>query len=165
MRSIYRAFEFIDAVNDWLGRLVSPLIVLCVAILLNEVVLRYAFNRPTIWSAELVQIIFGFYFLLGGAYAFRHDAHVRVDILLVALPERQRRWLLMLSTLLALPFLLVLLWICADQAAESIAYRERADSTWEPYIYPVLTAAPIAILLMILQALSNVVRTWRGQKD
>ena len=52
----------------------------------------------------------------------------------------------------------VLLWITGAQALDSIAYLERSDSAWGPYIFPVMSAAPVAAALMILQALAILIR-------
>ena len=48
-------------------------------ILFYEVIQRYVFNSPTIWVYELCGILYGIFFLLGGAYAQLYEAHIRVD--------------------------------------------------------------------------------------
>jgi len=44
------------------------------------VVFRYMFSMGWIWLQESVSYLHAFVFMLGAAYAFRHDGHVRVDI-------------------------------------------------------------------------------------
>ena len=58
--------DAIDRLNDWVGRLAALLILPSLLITMIEVVARYAFNSQTVWVNESVQILFGFYFLLGG---------------------------------------------------------------------------------------------------
>ena len=148
----------IDRVNDAVGRCVALLIVVSILITAYEVVMRYVFNSPTIWVNESVQILFGFYFLLGGAYTLLHDGHVRVDVLLHALKARGRRRANVLSLVIVMFYLAVLFYISADTAFEATRYLERAESAWAPFIFPVLCAAPVAAALMLLQALAMVVR-------
>lgn len=150
--------RLVDRLNEWVGWLAALLILPSIAIALYEVVMRYFFNSPTIWVNESVLILFGFYFLLGGSYTLRHGGHVRVDVLLLALPPPARLALNVFANLVTIFFLGILFWITGEQALGSIAYLERSDSAWGPYIFPVLTAAPVAAVLMILQALAHVIR-------
>lgn len=150
--------RFIDGINEWLGRAVALLLLPSIAIALYEVVMRYFFNAPTIWVNESILILFGFYFLLGGSYTLRHDGHVRVDVLTRLLSPRASRILNIFAMVVAIFFLAAMFWISGRQAMIGIQYMERADSAWRPYIFPVLTAAPVAAALMILQALAQIVR-------
>lgn len=154
--------RLVDWLNDRLGRLVALLLLPSIAITLYEVAMRYLFNSPTVWVNESVLILFGFYFLLGGAYALRHRGHVRVDVLLLMLPPRAQRTLEAFAQSVTIFFLAIFFWMSGAQALDSIAYLERSDSAWGPYIFPVLTAAPLAAALMILQALGLLVRAVLG---
>lgn len=152
----------IDAINEWLGRIIAVLILPSISIALYEVVMRYVFDSPTIWVSESIQILFGFYFLLGGSYTLLHRGHVRVDLLLQGFSARGKRLANIFGMLVAIFYLSVLCWITGIQAADSIAYLERAESVWEPYIFPVISAAPVAAALMILQAIAEIVREVTG---
>lgn len=152
----------VDQLNESIGRLASFLILLSVGVTLFEVVMRYGFDRPTIWVNETVLILFGFYFLLGGGYTLLHGGHVKVDVLLMVMSARTKRYLNIFAYIVALFYLLVLLWISGGQALESIAFRERAESSWGPYIFPVISAVPIAAALMILQAVAHLAREVSG---
>ena len=44
-----------------------------------EVVARYLFNAPTIWSFDLTYMLYGALFMLGAAYALHKGAHIRTD--------------------------------------------------------------------------------------
>jgi TRAP-type mannitol/chloroaromatic compound transport system permease small subunit len=147
----------IDRINEAVGRLVALLILVSIFITLYEVVMRYVFNSPTIWVNESVQILFGFYFLLGGGYTLLHNGHVRVDVLLHGLKPKGQRYANAFSLAVAIFFLAVLCAISGTTAYESIKYLERAESAWEPYIFPVLAAVPIAAALMIVQALAKLI--------
>jgi TRAP-type mannitol/chloroaromatic compound transport system permease small subunit len=160
-----RAAGVIDRINDAVGRCVALLIVVSIFITTYEVVMRYVFNSPTIWVNESVQILFGFYFLLGGGYTLLHDGHVRVDVLLQGLKSRGKRFANVLSLAIVMFYLSVLLYISADTAIEATKYLERAESAWAPFIFPVLCAAPVAAALMLLQALAMMVREFTAQAN
>lgn len=109
----------IDAINEWLGRIVALLILPSIFIALYEVVMRYGFDSPTIWVNESIQILFGFYFLLGGSYTLLHRGHVRVDLLLHGLSARGKRNANIFAMLVAIFYLSVLCWITGMQAGRS----------------------------------------------
>ena len=153
----------IDRVNDAVGRFVALFIVLSILITTYEVVMRYVFNSPTIWVNESVQILFGFYFLLGGGYTLLHDGHVRVDVLLHGLKARGQRYANVVSLLVVTFYLAVLLYVSASTAYDASVHLERAESAWAPFIFPVLCAAPVAAALMLLQALAMLTRDFKVQ--
>ena len=85
-----RLVALIDAINDWLGRLVSFGVIPIAALVLFEVFCRYLFNSPTVWANELTQMLFGAYVILSGGYIMRWGGHVNVDILYSRLTGKTR---------------------------------------------------------------------------
>ena len=81
---------FVNKLNDWVGRLVCVLILPMIAILLYEVVMRYVFDRPTVWAHETSGMLYTVYFLLGGAYTLRWGGHIQIEFLYVRLSPRKR---------------------------------------------------------------------------
>ena len=70
----------IDAFTTWCGKLVAWLILPLVAAVTYEVLARYLFHAPTIWSYDLTYMLYGTLFMLGTAYALRRGAHIRTDM-------------------------------------------------------------------------------------
>lgn len=63
----------------------------CAGILFLEVILRYGFNRPTVWAHETVIFLTACSFVFGGLYAAARNAHIRVVLIYDQLPPRARR--------------------------------------------------------------------------
>lgn len=57
-----------------------------------QVVMRYVFGRATSWSEELAILMFAWMVMGGLALGVREGFHVRIDLLLLVLPERVRPW-------------------------------------------------------------------------
>ena len=94
--------------NFSLSLLASLLITLMALAVTYEVICRYVFNSPTLWSQELCQY-FLLWTLLGGAgYTLVHERHVRVEILTTKLPLSYRKWLEVITNSLGLVFSVVL---------------------------------------------------------
>jgi len=72
--------RFVDIMNDRMGKIVSFLVYPVMFVLVYEVIMRYVFNMPTIWAHETSCMLYGAHFVLGGAYALRHDAFVNVEV-------------------------------------------------------------------------------------
>jgi len=58
--------SFVDAFNDRMGKIVAFLVYPVMLVLVYEVVMRYAFNKPTIWAHETSCMLYGAHFVLGG---------------------------------------------------------------------------------------------------
>src|SRR5690348_18430778 len=67
--------RFTDVTGTWIAWLNLPL----VAAVSYEVIARYLFNAPTIWSFDVTYMLYGTIFMLGAAYALHKGAHIRTD--------------------------------------------------------------------------------------
>jgi TRAP-type mannitol/chloroaromatic compound transport system permease small subunit len=150
--------DTIDKISGWIGKAVSVFVILIMSITLLEVVLRYGFNRPTIWVHETTQQIFAMAFLLGGAYTLREGGHVRVDIVSRRLSKKGRAVLELITYIFYFLFNVVLLWKGGEMAYESVMMLEKTQTPWEPYVFHVIVAIPIAAILMLLQGIADFIR-------
>ena len=150
--------DTIDKINRWIGKMVSVFVLLIMSITLLEVVLRYGFNRPTMWVHETSQQIFAIAFLLGSAYTLQEGGHVRVDILYRRLSTKGRAILEIVTSILYFLFNGVLLWKGGEMAYESVMMLEKTQTPWEPYVFHVILAIPIAAALMLLQGIVDFIR-------
>ncbi len=83
--------ERLDAANEAIGRAVSLLIFVMIAVVMYETVGRYFFNAPTPWAHETSGWLQVAYIFLGGAFALQRDYLVRVDLIYGRLSRRPRR--------------------------------------------------------------------------
>ena len=81
MSYIEHTVNFIDSINDWIGRAISWLLVLMVLNVFFVVVLRYVFGFGAIWMQELYVWSHSIVFLLGAGYTLLHKGHVRIDLI------------------------------------------------------------------------------------
>ncbi len=155
MKTVQRFFFAVDRLIELLGKAVSFLIYPMIAILVWEVTSRYLFNSPTIWAHELSALLYAVFFLIGGAYTLRGNAHISVDVLSARLPPRGRAILDLVTWLLFYLFCGVLFWQGSQAAWKSFLRMERAATVWEPYVWPVKCFIPFAALLMLLQGFTK----------
>ena len=111
-------------------------------------------------STEAQWYMFSMIFLLGAAYALRHDVHVRVDVLYERLSPRARAWVDTVGTVLFLvPFSIMMLWVSYPAVRSSWQIRETSPDPGGLPRYPIKALILVSFALLLLQALSQLVKS------
>lgn len=142
--------------------------ILCSAgILFAEVILRYVFNRPTVWAHETVIFLNACAFVFGGLYVAARDAHIRVVIFYDNLRPMVRRWFdvaISLACALSSGFFAWAAWKSVEKAAWTPqgAFRlETSGSAWNPptpgllkiFLFVILVVLTVQFVLLALNYL------------
>ena len=160
-----KILEYIDMINDWVGRVLSMIIVVIMFIAAYEVVMRYFFSRPTIWVWEINSQLLCVSGAFAGGYAMLTDTHVSVDIISSRLSPRLRSLLNLITSPLFFIFVGSLIWFGAQEAVRSIAVGEREISTFASPLYITKSLIPIGAVLMFLQGIAKYVREYKTFKE
>lgn len=149
--------DFLANINEALGHALAWLTLLMVLVTFTIVLLRYAFNLGWIGMQESVGYLHSLVFMLGAGYAFKHEAHVRVDIFYRDFSARRQAWVNLLGNLLFLiPFAVFILLISFDYVAAAWRIKEASPETGGlPYIYLLKTVIPAMAIVLLLQAVAN----------
>jgi len=148
----------IDRLSQVIGEFVAYWAVLAVFAYYYEVVGRYVFNSPTNWVHESMFLMFGMQYMLAGAYGYRDETHVRVDIVYSHLSERGRAICDLITSFFFFLFAGTMLVTGWRFAADAIAVGEHSFTEWGVQYWPVKLAIPVGAALLILQGLSRLVR-------
>ncbi len=162
MRKVLLSFQQkIDALNEAIGKGVAWLTTLLVVLIMYDVVTRYLFNTTSVGIIELEWHLFSFIFLLGAAYALKHDRHVRVDVFYSNFSAKQQAWINLLGTLIFLiPFCIVIIITATKFAINSYEIQEGSpDPGGLPARYIIKSAIPIGFILLLLQAISLTIKS------
>ncbi len=158
MSTLNALLSLIDAINDWVGKVLSYFLFAFFALLLMEVVLRYFFNSPTVWGNELAQLLFGTYAVVGGGYILRTGGHVNVDIIYARFSTKTKAALDIITSVLFFLFCGMLLVYGGSLAWDSLSRFEHSQSAWNPPLYPAKLMIPLAAILLIVQGLAKLIR-------
>ncbi|MBN2539350.1 MAG: TRAP transporter small permease subunit [Deltaproteobacteria bacterium] len=149
----------IDGVSEWTGKIVSFILLITVAATVIEVVARYIFNSPTVWSYEVEMFTCGALYVLVGAYCLRHRSHVNVDIVSQRFSPKTQK---ILNLVVVFPLILILAgaltYMGVEYAWTSIQMGERSYTSWSPILWPVKITLPIGSALLIFQAIADFLR-------
>ncbi len=103
--------------------------------------------------------IFDLIFLLGAAYALKHDEHVRVDVFYSSWSPKRKALLDLIGTLLFLiPFSILVIFFSWNTIAASWAIGEVSPDPGGLPRYPIKAVILISFFLLILQGISEAIK-------
>ena len=156
--------QVIDKLNDWLSQIAAWMFVCIGFILTFEVISRYFFNAPTIWAAEISQLllIVGVYMAL--ANIFHKRQHIAIDLLYDTLGTAGR-WLGDVFTLLFVGVFSTIVaywgWLIAwDSFVSNRSTGTMLDipNWWSEVVIP------LGFALLVAQSAVELWRIFSGQK-
>ncbi len=165
----------IDAFNRGIGRVMTYGIFAMMGILLWSIISKF-WDQPSLWTLEAAQFAMVGYFILGGPYALQMGSHVRMDLFYDNWSLKRKAITDAITVLCLLAYLVVLLWGALGSTAYSLGYfgsdaigffaglisgseepgtLERSRTIWRPYMWPIKVVLCIGIVMMLLQAVSE----------
>jgi TRAP-type mannitol/chloroaromatic compound transport system permease small subunit len=150
----------LESINEYTGRMLAWLTLTMVIVTFVVVVLRYAFDLGWIALQESVNYMHAAVFMLGTAYAFKHGAHVRVDIFYNRLGSYGKAWIDIIGNLLfMMPVCIFIFWASIDYVQISWHIKEASGETGGlAYAYLLKTVIPFMACLLFLQAVADTVK-------
>ncbi|MCZ7676521.1 MAG: TRAP transporter small permease subunit [Roseovarius sp.] len=159
-------FRIIDGLNEIVGRIVSVVAAIFAAVIIYDVFMRYVMNAPTRWAFDVTKQLYGFYFVMLGGYALRHQAHVRVDLVTEALNAAVRRWVEVAGyVIFFFPFAWVFLTRSYEFAMRSYTQGEITYGSVQLPVYPLKIAMAVASALLLLQGISEFLKLVLGRQE
>jgi C4-dicarboxylate transporter DctQ subunit len=83
----------LDHIIDFMAVLAGILLVAAVLIVSAEIVMRYFFNKPQVWSVEVCEYILFILAFLGAPWLLKKGGHVSVDVVTERLSRRTQDYL------------------------------------------------------------------------
>ena len=178
MSLLHRYIALVDRMNYGIGRVIMYGIFAMMAVLLWSTITKFS-SQPSLWTLEVAQFAMITYFFLGGPYAIQMGAHVRMDLFYENWSVRKKAAVDSVMVFCLLFYLGVLLWgglsslaysfghfggnpvgffFGLATGAEEFGTLERSRTIWRPYLWPIKLIMCVGILLMLLQALSELAK-------
>jgi TRAP-type mannitol/chloroaromatic compound transport system permease small subunit len=155
--SVFKAA--IESFIDGVGRIISWFTLIMVVVMTLIVLLRYGFNLGWIAMQESVIYLHATVFMLGAAYTFKEDEHVRVDIFYQRMSVKNKAWVDLLGGLF------ILLPVCFTIFCYSTVY---VISSWQllessgeaggiPAVFLLKSLILVMPVLMLLQGIATII--------
>ncbi len=132
------------------------------ACVLAQVVFRYGFNDPLVWSDELARYLFVWTAFLGWIIAARRRSHLAVGMLVTKLPPKARVACHALAALVAIAFAAVLVYYGTRIMLRNLDVD--TASLWFP-MGVVYLIVPLAAFAVALYALADLRAAFRGSAE
>ena len=156
----------IDRIAMFVGRVTMLLVALLVGVMMWEVVLRYVFERPTLWANELSLWMAGFVFILSGFYAMQQRSHIRIFLLYDLLPRNLQRACDTISTFLIITFAFFLIYGGYGEAKAKFLRWETFGTIFDPPIPSTLKPLVLLVVsLVAIQSLLNLINDWNKEPE
>jgi TRAP-type C4-dicarboxylate transport system permease small subunit len=151
------AICFAGAVISLAGLLIS---------LIYEVIARYFFNAPTIWSYDMGGFLTGTLFVLACAKCQGKNENIRIDAFVQRTPVRTRAITeALFIAFLLLPTLGIMTYTALQRAYTAVVTGEvDGISPWGPVVWPFYCAVALALVALWLQCTVSLYDAVRQQR-
>jgi TRAP-type mannitol/chloroaromatic compound transport system permease small subunit len=159
MKLAKKIVHIIEALSSWTGKGASWLMVILMLVINYDVLMRYVFDKPTMWGYELSMMLGGS-ILLMLAYVQHRDANIRVEIVYEKLSSRYKAFLNVLGTMIfAYPCFVYLIIGAYQYMINAFVTNEKmAESFWYPPAAPFRTVIFVSLCLAALQFTASLIR-------
>ncbi|NCX92857.1 MAG: TRAP transporter small permease [Rhodobacteraceae bacterium] len=159
-------YPAIDRMAMFIGRVTMLLIAIVVCVMMYEVILRYVFERPTLWANEMSLWLAGFVFILAGFYAMQQRSHIRIYLLYDMFPRSMQRICDTVSTLLIVGFAFFLVYGGYGEAKAKMLRWETFGTAFDPPIPATLKPLVlIVVTLVAIQSVLNLIADWNKEPE
>ena len=159
MQFLLRLSRGMDAISDWVGRILIWALFTTVIVSAANAIVRKVFSVGSNAWLEVQWYLFAAVFLLGAGYAFLHNAHVRIDFISGRLSARTRN---IIDIVGIVAFLTPLAWILLQLSwplfVKAWQSGEMSQNAGGLVRWPVLALLPLGMVLLLAQAASELVK-------
>jgi len=159
MQYLLRLSRGMDAISEWVGRILIWALFATVIVSTTNAVIRKVFSIGSNAWLEVQWYLFAAVFLLGAGYAFLHNAHVRIDFISGRLSARTRN---IIDIVGIVAFLTPLAWILLQLSwplfVNAWQSGEMSQNAGGLIRWPVLALLPLGMVLLLGQAASELVK-------
>jgi TRAP-type C4-dicarboxylate transport system permease small subunit len=127
-----------------------------VIIVCYDVIMRYFFNAPTIWVAEVCGILLLFLPFLAGGWLMRKDGHVKMDLVLDRVgPKTRVLFTVIAYSITALTCAALLVYgVKISWGIYEMGYK--TDTLLRLTKWPLLSMIPLGFFLLFVQSLRKI---------
>lgn len=161
MKTLEGIASLIDALNGFIGRAASWVLVPVVAVAFAVVAMRYTMGTGYPWLQESYIWLHGAAVLLAAAWVLQEGKHVRVDLFYKSASVKAKAWIDLIGvTLFLMPMMGFLAWWSIPLVQRSWRLLERSPTNdGLTFVYLMKTVIPVFCVLVMLQGLAMLLRS------
>lgn len=149
--------QIFDSVLEATGYLTGLITIIMMLIIGYDVVLRYFFNRPTMWVSDISTLGIPFITMLAAAWALKRESHIKIDLVLQRLSRRHAAFLEAFNSVIALLACIIFLWQGLEVTYEAYQWEEKLFRNLViPKVY-LLWIFPAGTFLLCVQFIRRII--------
>ena len=159
MNALLALSRLIDQVSERIGRSFYWLVLVAVLISAANAVVRKVFNYSSNSFLEIQWYLFSAIFLFLAGYTLKNNEHVRIDIVTGRMSARVRAGIDIFGTLFFLmPMAIIIMVLSWPVFVDAYQRHEVSTNAGGLIIWPARLLVPIGFALLILQAVSELIK-------
>ena len=143
--------KYMKMINTTFSLLGGWFLITIMAINVYEVIARYVFNAPTIWTVEISTYLMLISVFLAAAYTLQEGGHTKVDFLISRLSTKNRRIIDIITSILGIIFVVVLVWKSTELALFTHTIGSKSMTQLAIPLFPIYIIVPIGSFILLLQ--------------
>lgn len=159
MQNLLKISSLIDAMNSRIGSIVKWAILAAVLISAGNAIIRKVLNTSSNAWLEAQWYLFGAVFMLGAAYTFLKNEHIRIDVVTSHFEKRTRDWIDVFGHIFFLvPFAFIMIWHGWPFFYRSFAISESSMNAGGLTVWPAKLLVPLGFVLLLAQGISELIK-------
>ena len=106
-KSLFNGLEIVSSVGVVLAEIALAVLLILV---FHEVVARYVFNNPTLYSVEISEYLLIFIAFMAAGWVMKNNGHVRMSSVISLMPLRMRQFADVFTSIIVFCFCAILVW-------------------------------------------------------
>jgi len=159
VQSLLKLSQGIDAINSWIGRHLSWLILVAVLISSANATVRKVFDESSNAWLELQWVLFGIVFLLCAPWTLLSNEHIRIDIVNSFWPKKVRDVIDVIGhTFFLIPLCIVMILTSVPFFIRSWDINEQSGNAGGLPQWPAKSLLMIGFALLLIQGISELIK-------
>ncbi|MDP3082278.1 MAG: TRAP transporter small permease subunit [Rubrivivax sp.] len=159
MNALLKLSKLIDTISEWIGKLSMWLVLAAVLISAGNAIMRKAFNIGSNAYLEVQWYLFAAVFMLGAAYVFLHNGHVRIDFIASRVSKRTNAIIDALGiTVFLIPLCVILIDLSWPYFMRAYVSGEMSENAGGLIRWPAILLIPVGFSILLMQGLSELIK-------
>ena len=153
MGAVSKLSHVFDSTITIMARLGDVILMFLMLSVCADVILRYFFNRPQAWVAEISEYLLLYITFLGAAWVLKNEGHVVVDVLIAQVSPKTRAVFGVISSVIGAFVFLVVFWFGTLETLDLFKRGVHNPSVLEFPKAPLVAIIPFGSFFFMIQFL------------
>lgn len=148
--------SWLDVLETCLGVVLIMCMTLSVVSIFLQVVFRYVFHNPLVWSEEVARYSLIWMTMIGAAVATRQGQHLLIDSIVSRFSEASRQRIALALQAISVAFCLLMTWLSTE--ISQMAWKAISPATKIP-MGAIYASMPLGFLCMAIFTIEGICKT------